>query len=384
MEKQTGNSSRISAFDTVRGLAALSVVFSHYVLAYGLPTESRFWRQAWTYTPLHIIWDGFAAVSLFYILSGFVLSLKHFRATKQPDISQFKMADYIARRIFRIWPPYLVIFVISYLLRRFVGANEAATVPAAGKGLFAAWDSLVPFTQVLRESLLLHWGDYFIVPQGWTLPIELLISLLIPVGVLLAARHTGWLIFFTLVLIGPLQATYFIYHFTLGVLIAKFYQDIQAWLEPGRGWKLVLLLIGIFLYTFRYTLPVLLRWALPDGVIWIVTGSGAALLLLVVIGSAHVKTFLSFAWFRFVGRVSYSVYLIHYLVLILLTPLALTLLHAPKAYSHLAWAAGLIFTVAATLALAALSYRWIEVPSMTLGKSLAKILREQWARKTIV
>jgi peptidoglycan/LPS O-acetylase OafA/YrhL len=79
------NSTHITAFDTVRGLAALSVVFSHYINFYGWPTKSIAVKQAWTYSPLHIVWDGFAAVSLFYVLSGLVLSAASF--SNQPCVS---------------------------------------------------------------------------------------------------------------------------------------------------------------------------------------------------------------------------------------------------------------------------------------------------------
>jgi peptidoglycan/LPS O-acetylase OafA/YrhL len=108
----TESLTHITAFDTVRGLAALSVVFSHFIGAYGWPTGSQAVKQALTYSPLHIVWDGFAAVSLFYVLSGLVLSIKYFRHTKRPDLSQYPLSQFLTSRVFRIWPPYLVIFLL--------------------------------------------------------------------------------------------------------------------------------------------------------------------------------------------------------------------------------------------------------------------------------
>ena len=368
----TEKNAHITAFDTVRGLAALSVVFSHYIGAYGWPTEKQVLKQAWTYSPLHIVWDGFAAVSLFYVLSGLVLSIKYFRQSRHPDLSQYSLSHFLTSRVFRIWPPYLVIFLLSYALRRWVDLFEGAAIPPANAWLFSTWNSSIPLLKLVREGFLLQQGDYALVPQGWTLPIELAISFLVPVGILLASRHTGWLAFFTLMLIGPLGATYFVFHFAVGILLAKYHGDIRTWLEPRRGWKIVVLLLGLFLYTFRYTLPVYFSWKLSASIPWLVTGVGSALVLMVVIASERVQTFLSLSWLRFIGKVSYSIYLIHFLVLILLTPRLFQLIDAPPSALALTWLLGAAFTVIVTIGLAALSYRFVEVPSMTLGKALPK------------
>lgn len=378
---KTDNPIHVTAFDTVRGLAALSVVLSHYILFYGWPTKSMTARQAWTYSPLHIVWDGFAAVSLFYVLSGLVLSIKYFRETKHAGLSQFQLSHYLTSRVFRIWPPYLAIFLLSYGLRRWVDFFEGATIPPVSPGIFSTWKASIPFLQLLREGFLIQSGDFSLVPQGWTLPIELWISFLVPVGILLAVRHTGWLVFFTLLLIGPLGGTFYIFHFVVGILLARYYADIHNWLTPRRGWKVVVLLAGIFLYAFRFTLPVYYSWELPQSIPWLVTGVGAALILMVVIASERARTFLSFSWLRFIGRVSYSIYLIHFLVLIILTPRMLQLFDMPRTALPLAWWLGLAFTLLATIGLAALSHRFVEVPSMALGKSLPKRFEAWIARR---
>lgn len=378
---KTPSSSHITAFDTVRGLAALSVVFSHYIGAYGWPTTRAIVKQAWTYTPLHIAWDGFAAVSLFYVLSGLVLSLKFFRETSQPDLAGYRLTDYLTGRVFRIWPPYLFVFVLSYVLRRWVGYFDGATVPHVNNWLFSTWGGSIPFSQILREAFLIQANDFALVPQGWTLPIELFISFLVPVGILLAARNTGWLIFFTLILIGPLGASYYILHFAIGILLARYYSAIRLWLEPRRAWKIVILLLGLFLYTFRYTLPVYFSWNLKASIPWIVTGFGAALLLMVVIASERARSLLSLGFLRFIGRVSFSVYLLHFLVIIVLMTRFFHLLDLPATASVFGWWLGLALTILLTLGLAALTHRFVELPSMAFGKSLPKRIADWKTRR---
>lgn len=77
----------LSYLDSVRGLAAFSVLCSHYIKAYALPCRSeaceRVLRTPW----LHFFWDGGSAVCLFFILSGFVLSRKYFATSSRPSLT---------------------------------------------------------------------------------------------------------------------------------------------------------------------------------------------------------------------------------------------------------------------------------------------------------
>jgi peptidoglycan/LPS O-acetylase OafA/YrhL len=365
----------------MRGLAALSVVASHYINAYDLPSQNATTLQVWTYSPLHIVWDGFAAVSLFYVLSGLVLSLKYFRESSSPMLSRFHLTQYLTSRVFRIFPPYLFVFLLSYALRRWAGFFNGITVPPASTWLFSTWKASIPLAQLVREGLLIQGGDYSLVPQGWTLPIELVISFLVPVGILLASHRTGWLIFFSLLLIGPLGSSYYIFHFAAGILVAKYYEEIRTRIGKRTLLKILLLVFGILFYTFRFTLPVYFSRDLPPAVPWLATGIGSALLLVVVITSQKAGAFLSLPWLKFIGKISYSIYLLHFLVLITLTPRALKLLAAPAESLLVAWWFGLAFTVLVTIGFAALTHRYVELPSIALGKSIPKWFEAQKTRR---
>lgn len=65
--------SRFDQIDSIRGLAALSVVISHLSLV----IPNVYIVQKLKNTPLHIFWAGHEAVILFFILSGFVLALPY-------------------------------------------------------------------------------------------------------------------------------------------------------------------------------------------------------------------------------------------------------------------------------------------------------------------
>ena len=71
-------SHRYPQLDSLRGLAALTVVFEHCLridpwLLQGISPWLEWAAQS---TPLHILWAGGNAVLLFFVLSGLVLTLR--------------------------------------------------------------------------------------------------------------------------------------------------------------------------------------------------------------------------------------------------------------------------------------------------------------------
>ncbi|MGH7001396.1 MAG: acyltransferase family protein, partial [Stellaceae bacterium] len=76
---------RLPSLDSLRGIAALTVVIHHT-----LTTLPAFWAvytgapasrlaRIMAFSPLHLLWDGHQAVLVFFVLSGFVLSLPYWQ-----------------------------------------------------------------------------------------------------------------------------------------------------------------------------------------------------------------------------------------------------------------------------------------------------------------
>lgn len=66
--QSTGVSNRIESLDSIRGIAALAVLMGHTVGSFA-------WPLAWSKIPfINIFFEGYPAVIMFFVLSGFVLS----------------------------------------------------------------------------------------------------------------------------------------------------------------------------------------------------------------------------------------------------------------------------------------------------------------------
>ena len=76
--------------------------------------------------------DGQAAVSLFFVLSGFVLSLRFFREAQEPDLRNFRFMPYLWARICRLWLPYLAVFAVAALMPLARNASVATWSVSAG------------------------------------------------------------------------------------------------------------------------------------------------------------------------------------------------------------------------------------------------------------
>jgi peptidoglycan/LPS O-acetylase OafA/YrhL len=362
---------RLDHLDALRGLAALAVVAYHYILFFGFPG-----KLAWvmTNTPLHFWWDGHAAVTFFFVLSGLVLSYRHFRTSPHPTLHDFNYVGFAVQRYCRIWLPYVAIMLISAALFRF-SAKYTLTNPPIQQLMLDLWREAPTLRHVIRQiidSRILGPGNYqqTLVPQGWTLTLELSVALLIPLGVLVAARSLFWLI--AGVLIGCVAAyvnPYF-FHFALGIALARIYVPAVAWLEARRAVRVAVALLAWPLYDFEFVFPHLPHLHNFDTLNLWISALGAALIILTVSSTPPIRRFLTRGLIHFIGKVSFSIYLVHILIMMILIPRVVARLgmHSPQ----LAWQVGLITTLVTSIVAAWPLFRLVEMPAMAIGKSLAK------------
>ncbi len=336
--------------DSLRGLAALAVVFTH-VFSIGPELGQEVWRLL-DATPLRAVHTGRAPVVFFFVLSGYVLALSLLR----PDVPG--PVAFALRRTLRLLLPVAGAVLLSAGLRALFHQGQ---ILDQGWDLRNLWAEPAGPLVVLRQALLVGADGWFTLDIPlWSLVHEWRVSVLFPL-VLLFRRRAALLLAAALALhaaaiaagvapnvaqLGPrLQSTvlttaYFALPFAVGAALAF-----------GGG--------GL-------TLGGRARWAAWAGVAaasalpWdLGTIAASAALIVLARGPGRLPGVLAAPALLWLGRVSFSLYLVHMPVL----AAAVHITHGRLS----PWAA-LAIAVPVSLAVAAGFHTWVEAPAHRLSR----------------
>jgi peptidoglycan/LPS O-acetylase OafA/YrhL len=150
--------------------------------------------------------------------------------------------------------------------------------------------------------------------------------------------------------------------FVLGALLARHLPQVRAGMEAIGGWgRAGVLALAVFLFKATHLLPERLYqyWTLVP-----LHGSGAALVVVLAMTTVHFRRMLHSAALRWLGKVSYSLYLVHGVVLYSVVSLfwVRTRHHVPLMAAAMALA----------VAVSGPMYRWVERPALLLGRRLTR------------
>jgi peptidoglycan/LPS O-acetylase OafA/YrhL len=283
---------------------------------------------------LYPIYAGPEAVRLFFVLSGMVLAVSFGYQRQRQSYRAF-----LSKRVMRIYVPYLFALVLSVIgASTWHGPIEHSTVKNC------CWSDPVSPTLVMQHILFL--GDYDfgqLNPVFWSLVHEMRISIIFPLlfmvvrrlrnrhALLLAAACTlaSMLILrFLPGLVSPIlpmslvMTLHYLALFIMGILLARNMGGISAW-YAGRSisqrWSL--LSLSLLIYSFTGVVSQALFGAHLKLVIGMSdwgTAGGAVGIIVTSHCSLRVRRFLHGATPLFLGRISYSLYLIHIPVLLAL------------------------------------------------------------------
>ncbi|MDD5026552.1 MAG: acyltransferase [Candidatus Peribacteraceae bacterium] len=356
---------RIDIIDGLRGYAILAVIFHHiYIGSLRATDYMSITLLGWKFTPFTLMTNAWQAVTLFFIISGFVLALPY--ATGTRSLHHFgDWLHFVSRRIRRLLPLLLfnTLFLLTFLR---IDPLPRDTV----KNLFFMTTFLFPFTSSLHIPP-------FNAPL-WYLGIEFWLSLLLPLFIICARRWEWKVPIFTAIILC--FTSYVTFHRAwLWDLTAPFWgighlmmnlKDIligaalaYAYVQRPRGRSGSLWIVSgiLFLaYSFFLTDSVLLH-LLPKQTILItnlLTTIGFGLLLFGLLTSPpRVIRMLVANWpLQLIGMMSYSLYVWH------LPPMGI--LHASATPVRLVRYLFLVFVTSF------LSYRFIEFGSVKDWRSL--------------
>jgi peptidoglycan/LPS O-acetylase OafA/YrhL len=319
--------------------------------------------------PLSLLDAGDGAVFLFFALSGCVLFLSLHKHERVAYVA------YVIKRVFRIYPTFAVAILGSAALYECVQPHDVAGV---SDWFNAHWQSpptlaLIAGHLALTDRPWLRQLDSVM----WSLVHELRISFIFPLLALCVSRN--WRLALagsTLISVAaflverhhpldwtfdPMSTSSYLYLFAAGATLAKHAQDARDRIGRFPGWlQLLLWVVALRLVT----VPV-------ESHLSLATGAGAVLLIALAFGTPSADRLLSTnACCTWLGRVSYSLYLVHF-------PILLTWVHLM--HGRLPLSAIFLLTIVSSLAAAELMNRFVERPTIALGRKLAALPAAQWS-----
>lgn len=354
----------LNALDGLRGTAAFAVTIAHCL---GVYADSRP-IEGVARTGVHLLMSfGHPSVVLFYVLSGFVLHVAHARA------GGTSYAAFLLKRFFRIYPALAVALLAALALHAL-----APTSPAADLGAWTNFNSVYPTGLVMALRNLLLVGvteaDRLLDPVSWSLSIEVRFSILFPLlagllgrtplGFVLLSASAYAVSLFMLASLG-MHPPYQIGATWLGaVAVTLFYLPgfcagmLAAHVHLSRPMSEVKLPLPVEIVAIGAML-IIAKVGDSD----LVTALVATALIVIATFDGLMRRLLSGPIARFLGQVSYSLYLVHFPILMA----SVHLLH-----TRIGLAGSLAVVPVASLVISAAMYRWIELPGIRLGKRLSR------------
>ena len=300
VDGMSGAAPRLRSLDGLRGIAAMAVVLNHAaVVLYG----SDFFRPR---PPFSALWNGHAAVIVFFIMSGLVLSLPYWRGAADG------WRGFMVRRLFRIYPLFAVSILIVPVLIWLVSATGGHWRDQPSWSDLLADLAMVdrPVDQALNGSTwsLIHEMRLSIVFPGLILAMRLAGRRAVPLALLfsICASFAADFVAHDFVVLSWLLSASFVWLFVLGAEIGRNLPAIQARLgrlPPLPAVSIALGLLAVLSFD---------RWDGIAGIrLFLFHDVAAGLLVILAVGYAPLVRLLEIKPVHWLGRVSYSLYLIH-------------------------------------------------------------------------
>lgn len=331
---------KLKNLNGLRGVAAMFVVVTHcqqFFFAYSSTQLSAYFQDfPFPFAQIGVsffeaFYDGSFSIMVFWVLSGVVLSIKYFEML--PRFEQNDLREYLffsaLKRYFRLLVPVLLSVIIGYLLLR----NDLLFTQQISQNYpeeYAEWlKTFFPFDADILLALKSAFADTFINysrntsynPVLWTMEKEYIGSLLLFASLAIfgheSRRRVIYLIFLLAFILAKLS---WLSAFVCGILISDYYLQYKEkgtdFLGQGSS-----VLVKKIIHSFQQ-LPILIGFfivliiliGMPNykGVMNLVLASA---LIVVSLISLPLSNFLSGKQLQWLGKISFGVYLSHFLLI---------------------------------------------------------------------
>jgi len=368
--------------ESLRGIAALMVALGHSFLvvavaqmenAYSVHySDLNSWTEVATRS-LFVLFNGGAAVSIFFVLSGYVLGLSLNKKSLSNDSNTFlDSLGFVVRRLFRLFPAHVV--SVSVIVASLYFFHEAVRSPVASSWFLNFYGMPLSMPNLLDNFLLLATN---LNPVTWTLQVELLMSLLFPVAFLVCRSLSFKANVLALILLAyfcaQLNYLYLLFSFVFyaGLVLSQ--------LAPNQTRKMPASLVNVMLLLGLVAL-LGARVAVGEKSLFMMAAIecfGAVLIVFVLsnrLEGERLGAFLDHKWVRELGRISYSFYVLHFIVLYWVGYVALwNISPAWVNENRFVFGLGMAATsIPLAVLIAKVSYRWVEMPFVGFGSRASK------------
>ena len=386
--------------DALRGIAILGVVMFHITTGWWNVVQVPLTVPLLRVDAMEVLFYGFYGLPLFFLLSGYLLT---WTEEKRARAAPYSVRSYVLRRVLRLAPAYYVAIIITVVL----------------------WPEKSSAIDVLMHASFLHAFSPYTVnsldPAWWSLTPEIVFYCLLPFIVLKLRRVSQRLALFgAFALISlatrlytyqygdpfalfswdnslPVQifviGTYFVHVSLAGVLLRMLVEHFNSrpdssWLRPWLATALFLIgtasiVVWVFFLGMQHPTTLFLQGNPLSILIGIpVELAVIALFASAVLGSPLLGVLLKWRFLAFSGMISYSMFLLHDMVLKVLVwpgywvlsknsppPLSTAVRDWVAGQGSLAvWAGFFGYTLvilAVVFPLSYLSYRYIERPFLS-------------------
>jgi len=267
---------RLDYLDSWRGIAALSVVIFHCLISFVIFSDANYdgiyangLMRFITESPLKLLWAGKEPVLLFFVLSGFVLSLSFYKQ------NTFSYSAFMIKRFIRIYIPYILVMLISVaLVTVFYNMN---TITGLSQTFENRWDHGISLKAIVAYLLMINFDTANVNGVVWTLFHEIRISIVFPLLMLVILKFRGMKsILINTVLVGSIylilntlasanilgqgnvlmefrDSAFYTLFFLMGAYLAKYRQRVSYYINSKSNTiKILLVVVMIFLIHNRW------------------------------------------------------------------------------------------------------------------------------------
>lgn len=379
---------KIIYLEGLRGVAALMVVISHFMQVFypslfvpDMQLEHNQIESIIREYPTNIFYNGNLAVCIFFVLSGFVLSLSYM---KKRDL-EVVYAN-AAKRYLRLGIPVAFSILLAYTLLNLnvysYGEIKSITRATMEDYYILSYSIMSIIKLALFDVFIL--GDSGINPVLWTMRYELIGSFLVFILLPIMGLIKEWKVkalAYTIVIIFTFHFLnlYFV-AFILGMLLSDLQTngDLLIKIKSVVSTS-IFLVLGLFFGSYPFidttnTIYGFLKFPMLD-----VNGGiasafyhvlGAFLLMIAILISTRIQNLLSRTTFHFLGKISFSLYLTHFIILCSFSSFLFKYLNSVGTTYNLSVFLTVVISIPLMFLISFYSYKYIDLSAVKLTSKM--------------